>query len=826
MKQTKRILSMVLCLLMLIAVVPVMEANATCCRKDSFDKSKYTLTGDMAYDVAMIAKSQKGRTCTDFGYSGVDYGAWCDEYVADCIENAGGDDSIVAHGGTVADFESKMRARGAVEVTSPKAGDLVFFTWSHVEIITKVENGVPYCAGGNNGSSPGCCNGERKVSSVGSHRLYLRPNYPSITPTSSDVRTDETLYPFGSKVKITWDACTGATSYNVVIWKAGERRSGEWIDAHQVLSKNVGKATSYTYSPPEDGGYTIILQEVGLDSSTSCKFVVNPQAINLGEDFFAEIVNTSTSRIIGNYDNNVQASSNEANDPRLIWHFMRNSDGSYLVYNAYNGTLLTAENGGTSNGDNIVCQKDYDGACQHWVVTKKNGVYCLVSSSGNKLMSLKGASPEPGTNVYLWDDNGTVGTGTAAQGFSVVKKTDYAKPDAPDASKLSISSLGSTLTDTVFKWTASPVKSAKYDQRIYNLRIWQGSELGENGTEYKHVLDLTDTTCSVRLPKGKYTAYLTAVNTKYHWYSTPSNSVTFTIGDHTHSWKGVVTSAATCTATGTKTFTCSCGASYTETIAKLGHSYGAWTKLNDTQHQRVCSRNSSHVEKANHTWNAGTVTKAATCVATGVKTYTCTVCKATKTETIAVNASNHMNKTNVAATASTCTVKGYTAGVYCNDCKKYISGHAEQPLAAHKTTTQNAKAATCTAEGYTGDQVCTVCKQTITKGTAIAKKAHSLTMVNKAEASCTTAGYTGDQVCTVCKQTITKGSAIAALGHANADSNGNCTRCGTHIKDVTPSQPSNPQPNPNACKYCGKVHTGPFGWLIKFFHSILAIFKR
>ena len=53
-----------------------------------------------------------------------------------------------------------------------------------------------------------------------------------------------------------------------------------------------------------------------------------------------------------------------------------------------------------------------------------------------------------------------------------------------------------------------------------------------------------------------------------------------------------------------------------------------------------------------------------------------------------------------------------------------------------------------------------------------------------------------------------------------------CTRCGTHIKDVTPSQPSNPQPNPNACKYCGKVHTGPFGWLIKFFHSILAIFKR
>ena len=293
-----------------------------------------------------------------------------------------------------------------------------------------------------------------------------------------------------------------------------------------------------------------------------------------------------------------------------------------------------------------------------------------------------------------------------------------------------------------------------------------------------------------------------------------------------HSYTSKVTTAATCTTDGVKTFTCRCGKSYTEKITKLGHSYGAWTKLNDTQHQRVCSRNSSHIEKANHSWNSGAVTKAATCSATGTKTYTCTVCNATKTETIAINSSNHVNTTNKDAVASTCTVKGYTAGVYCNDCKKYISGHAEQPLAAHKTTTQNAKAATCTAEGYTGDQVCTVCKQTITKGTAIAKKAHTLTTVNQKNAGCTTAGYTGDQVCTVCKQTISKGQTINALGHANADSNGNCTRCGTHIKDVTPSQPSNPQPNPNACKYCGQVHTGPFGWLIKFFHSILAIFKR
>ena len=37
----------------------------------------------------------------------------------------------------------------------------------------------------------------------------------------------------------------------------------------------------------------------------------------------------------------------------------------------------------------------------------------------------------------------------------------------------------------------------------------------------------------------------------------------------------------------------------------------------------------------NHTYNAGVVTKKATCTATGVKTYTCTTCRATKTQAIA-----------------------------------------------------------------------------------------------------------------------------------------------------------------------------------------------
>lgn len=42
---------------------------------------------------------------------------------------------------------------------------------------------------------------------------------------------------------------------------------------------------------------------------------------------------------------------------------------------------------------------------------------------------------------------------------------------------------------------------------------------------------------------------------------------------HTHSYSSVVTKQPTCTSTGVRTFTCSCGSSYTESIPATGHKY-------------------------------------------------------------------------------------------------------------------------------------------------------------------------------------------------------------------------------------------------------------
>ncbi len=239
-----------------------LTASAICCRKDGFDKSRYTLTGNMAQDVATIAKSQAGRTCSQFGYSGVDYGAWCDEFVADCLENAGCDNSIVIHGGTVADFEAKMKKRGAVVVSSPQPGDLVFFSWSHVEIVTRVENGTVYCAGGNNQGKiypGGRCAGERNAQSVansvgGSIRLYLRPNYkniPNDPPGYANVSLWKNCYMVGEDVTFNMSSDIG-TVFTLGI----DDENGNRLYTYDTGFENPSTEKTYTMSFDKAGKYS------------------------------------------------------------------------------------------------------------------------------------------------------------------------------------------------------------------------------------------------------------------------------------------------------------------------------------------------------------------------------------------------------------------------------------------------------------------------------------------------------------------------------------------------------------------------------------------
>ena len=315
----------------LFSMLPItnLTASAISCQKDGFDKSRYTLSGNMAEDVATIAKSQKGRTGAQFGYTE----AWCDEFVADCIENAGADSSIVGHCGKVADFESIMRQKkGAVEVSSPQVGDLVFFTYSHVEIVTKVENGTVYCAGGNNGGTgnykTNYCAGERKLYATA--RLYLRPNYKNINPKKwyenyecPDLGTDFYAYIINTQA---WKMLTNESDNNIDI-------QSEIAQANQV----------WKFTRKDDGSY--------------------------------KIINCATSRALDSQGTsesgaNVYTYEDSNNDPQS-WYIYGES-GAYYLRSKCTDCTMDVSGGSTEDGANVQMYTYNGSSAQKFQIWKLN----------------------------------------------------------------------------------------------------------------------------------------------------------------------------------------------------------------------------------------------------------------------------------------------------------------------------------------------------------------------------------------------------------------------------------------------------------------------
>ncbi|MBQ8210165.1 MAG: leucine-rich repeat protein [Clostridia bacterium] len=188
-----------------------------------------------------------------------------------------------------------------------------------------------------------------------------------------------------------------------------------------------------------------------------------------------------------------------------------------------------------------------------------------------------------------------------------------------------------------------------------------------------------------------------------------------------HSYSGSVTKPATCAAKGEKTFVCSvCDDSYTEEIAINARNHTGNNEVRNAS-KETCAADgytgdtyckdcgtkiaTGTVIKAtgSHTYDAGTVTKAATCTETGVKTYTCSVCKTTKDEVIAKNPSNHTGGTEVRnSIVATCTKTGYTGDTYCNDCGEKIADGTTIPAdSSNHSHSSQVIAPTCTEAGYT-----------------------------------------------------------------------------------------------------------------------------
>ncbi len=150
---------------------------------------------------------------------------------------------------------------------------------------------------------------------------------------------------------------------------------------------------------------------------------------------------------------------------------------------------------------------------------------------------------------------------------------------------------------------------------------------------------------------------------------------------------------------------------FTAKFTAVAHSFSY--SPNGAQHSGTCS--CGYKVSEDHSWNDGAVTTQPTCTATGVKTYACTICKASKTE--AVSAVGHSPVTDKAV-APTCTASGLTEGKHCAICSAILTAQEAIPATGHSYTYEK-------LDGQTHKQGCENCElseiqdHSFTEGTCI-----------------------------------------------------------------------------------------------------------
>ena len=268
----------------------------------------------------------------------------------------------------------------------------------------------------------------------------------------------------------------------------------------------------------------------------------------------------------------------------------------------------------------------------------------------------------------------------------------------------------------------------------------------------------------------------------HHWHECANENCDVTDNTGKKGYAEHSGGKATCTQKANCTV---CGVEYGNA---LGHDFTVRQYDNDN-HWMKCSRCDEIENKSSHTWDSGTVTTAPTCTKGGKKTYTCTVCHATKTESINATGHNWKSDWTSDATHHWHECANENCDVTDNTGKK---GYAE-----HSGGT-----ATCTEKA-----VCTHCGQSYgetnpVNHTGTEQWTQTTTTHEKKWNCCNTVSVPNenhewaDGVCSECGYVCL---------HEDTDKNHICDICGKTISDHKDAD------NNHLCDYCGEKisnHTG------------------
>ena len=521
----------------------------------------------------------------------------------------------------------------------------------------------------------------------------------------------------------------------------------------------------YNYTGAAIGGFDVSSSSyIVAQSTVDLDYINTSKTRNVYVSAVSKDLSTNKLNKITSYAEGTDSASApqlvKINDNSFLLLWVRDTKVSCVKLNAdgtVNGSIHTFE------GSLSDCQPVIKNGRAVWYVYDKNNV-TFNSLNLSNLDDIKTVDVKTGHDYetkYASKTDGTVTQTCKSCGY-VNKFTVPTSTTVYWRTDLSNTTFSSVLSKTQFS-VGDSIDFWLYDNTDYTVEFSDRSMVSVNKLE-NYANDIRRITFK---NGGSLTVKI------YPTYN-PSVAKTYklTCGCTSHTYgSAVVTKQPTCTSEGTKTKTCTqCGATVTETIAKLSHSYTTTvvaptcTADGYTLHKcSVCgtSYKDSTTRATGHSYGNSVVTKQPTCTSEGTKTKTCIKCNATVTETIPKTSHKYADT----VVAPTCTTDGYTLHK-CSVCGTSYKDNTTKATGHSYGNSVVTKQPTCTSEG-TKTKTCTKCNATVTE--KLPAKGHTAVTDKGYPATCATAGKTDGSHCSVCGAVIKAQTVINATGHKSSD---------------------------------------------------------
>lgn len=400
-----------------------------------------------------------------------------------------------------------------------------------------------------------------------------------------------------------------------------------------------------------------------------------------GADFYAYLYCTESGLYVTNRGNvELQSAGNIGNQ---IWHFVRQSNGSYKITSTVDGKLLYTNGGSTSSGTNVLVS----GSGKTWYLYAGGGKYSLKTGSAFLSVSGTAATAKAGNNIALASSNSGAGQKFQIQIISsAVASQDGTKRITP-----ALSFASGTVTKTYGDGTFTNALKAPSGAAV----TWTCSNAS---------VASVDTTGKVTILSAG-TAVITAKVAQDSTYSAASLSYQLTIVEKELSGcdadqieEQLYTGEEICPKVNVRDGEALLieGRDYTVTYqnnVKPGMAKILLTGTGNYQGTLLQTFMISH----EHEWDEGTVTEEPDCVREGLRVYTCRSCGETREESIA--ALGHQAVTDEALEPTEVSA-GKTEGSHCSVCGEILEAQQILPITGYDWDEGVVtKEPTCTEEG-------------------------------------------------------------------------------------------------------------------------------